>query len=933
MCEVRHLGDAASRRRATIRRRRYPHVRQRSWYVELLEERLPPAVSGIEVFSESCAPPIGLDSPSAEDHQLSVNSICIDGGSLAAVPADIPDLDFDGNTGEPLSRDPGGVERVAGITVDIDAYEHIYSGDPVSVTLHANGHLLVVGSVLPDHVTIEATGQVLQVLANNVDYTFDAQQVFTIEVLGNGGDDVLTIGPSVIGVTMDGGEGNDRLTGGDGDDSLAGGEGNDWLVGGAGTDELVGGQGHDTLIAIDDTIADYLVGNGGCDTFWVDRNEGLQDLVAVTEPGEQLLAVAEFENGADRTLDGDNIPDPGPRPGHESLVVLGDFRGRPLFASVGPSAADVRQGFLNNCPVVANLAAVAHQNPQVIERAMVDFGDGTFGVRLRDDFYRVDADLYAWANDPALPLFYAGSGNENSLWVAVLEKSLISHAVRTTPGLIGNPEDYSVLVGMGPRDVLRAFGAQEYYTHHLPTDYESDEAWLSELYMQWSARHNVSVAVSVTDDVPLVGDHVYSMISMNRDVTGNVTSITLRNPSGYDVRSPPDDQDPNDGLVTVSAEEFLQAIHRADWAAVRSVSVADMIGVHRGCMWYLDSNGNHVWDTTGDVYSRFGVPGDEAIVGDWNGDGLDEIGVHRGCMWYLDANGNHVWDTSGDVCFRFGVPGDEAVVGDWNGDGLDEIGVYRACMWYLDANGNHVWDASGDVYFRFGVPGDEPIVGDWSGDGMDQVGVHRPSAGVWYLDVDGSHGWNVPGDEYFRFGIPGDEPLVGDWNADGIDEIGVHRGDRWYLDTDGSHGWNVPGDDYFRFGIPGDQPVVGRWQSGAAAGSQAGGSQASFTSISPALAAEPEATLIVGLLSTNASTATNATQVDSVFAAEPAALPSAAESDTGLPMDAISGQVTRSNRLGSGGLLDLPATKIHDQAIEELLQSIWWLQSGESGLA
>ena len=54
-------------------------------------------------------------------------------------------------------------------------------------------------------------------------------------------------------------------------------------------------------------------------------------------------------------------------------------------------------------------------------------------------------------------------------------------------------------------------------------------------------------------------------------------------------------------------------------------------------------------------------------------------------------------------------------------------------------------------------------------------------------------------------------------------------------------------------------------------------------------------------------------------------MPAAAESDTELPMDATSGQVTRSHRLGSGGLLDLPITNVHDQALEELLQSVWWL--------
>ena len=352
----------------------------------------------------------------------------------------------------------------------------------------------------------------------------------------------------------------------------------------------------------------------------------------------------------------------------------------------------------------------------------------------------------------------------------------------------------------------------------------------------------------------------------------------------------------------------------------------DNIGVHRGYMWYLDTDGSRGWHIPGDTYFGFGITGDEPVIGDWNGDGVDEVGVHRGHMWYLDSDGSGGWNVPGDTYFGFGIDGDEPVVGDWDGDGVDEVGVRRGNMWYLDADGSHGWNIPGDTYFGYGVAGDEPVVGDWNGDGVDEVGVHRPSAGMWYLDYDGNHQWNIPGDVYFRFGIAADEPIVGDWNADGVDEVGVHRPSTgmWYLDYDGNYQWNIPGDVYFRFGIVGDEPVVGRWQSGGGA-SPSGGGQASFVSTISGRAVESETALMVGPLSTNTVAATNATQVDSVFAEELAALPSASENDTEPPMDTISGQVTRSNRLGSGGLLDLPTSKVHDLALEELLQSVWWL--------
>ena len=231
-----------------------------------------------------------------------------------------------------------------------------------------------------------------------------------------------------------------------------------------------------------------------------------------------------------------------------------------------------------------------------------------------------------------------------------------------------------------------------------------------------------------------------------------------------------------------------------------------------------------------------------------------------------------------------------------------------------------------------GRPGDEPVVGDWNGDGIDEVGVHRPSTGMWYLDYDGNHQWNIPGDVYFRFGIAADEPVVGDWNNDGVDEVGVYRGGWWYLDYDGNRAWNVPGDECFRFGMPGDEPVVGRWQATGGGASQAGRGQASFASASPVLVAEPELGLVAGRSQTDTSAAARATEVDHIFATEPATLLAVSESDMELSVDSISGQVTRSNRLGSGGLLDLPTSKVQDQALEELLQSVWWLDPDEPSL-
>jgi hypothetical protein len=87
--------------------------------------------------------------------------------------------------------------------------------------------------------------------------------------------------------------------------------------------------------------------------------------------------------------------------------------------------------------------------------------------------------------------------------------------------------------------------------------------------------------------------------------------------------------------------------------------------------WFLDRNGNGAWDSCRkDVcVESFGRAGDLPISGDWDGTGRSTIGVWRPStgQWFLDYNGNGVWDgCSVDVCVAgFGAAGDIPVIGKW----------------------------------------------------------------------------------------------------------------------------------------------------------------------------------------------------------------------------------------------------------------------------
>jgi len=69
------------------------------------------------------AGPDGTWGTSDDNLQRNWASAAIDNGSESALPADVTDLDGDGDTSEPLPLDRGGNDRVKGATVDIGAYE------------------------------------------------------------------------------------------------------------------------------------------------------------------------------------------------------------------------------------------------------------------------------------------------------------------------------------------------------------------------------------------------------------------------------------------------------------------------------------------------------------------------------------------------------------------------------------------------------------------------------------------------------------------------------------------------------------------------------------------------------------------------------------------------------------------------------------------
>jgi Ca2+-binding RTX toxin-like protein len=100
-------------------------------------------------------------------------------------------------------------------------------------------------------------------------FSLDIGTSENLVVNGNGGDDAISAGnglASLIGLTFNGGAGNDTLTGGDGNDLLIGGDGNDIINGGRGNDLALMGAGDDTFVWNPGDGSDTVEGQDGFDT-------------------------------------------------------------------------------------------------------------------------------------------------------------------------------------------------------------------------------------------------------------------------------------------------------------------------------------------------------------------------------------------------------------------------------------------------------------------------------------------------------------------------------------------------------------------------------------------------------------------------------------------------------------------------------------------
>lgn len=195
--------------------------------------------------------------------------------------------------------------------------------------------------------------------------------------------------------------------------------------------------------------------------------------------------------------------------------------------------------------------------------------------------------------------------------------------------------------------------------------------------------------------------------------------------------------------------------------------------------------------------TQFGQTGDDpAITGDWDGDGSADPAVYRDSAFgnqsgfYYRASSNN--PTGGLTFIPFGLTGDLAVRGDFDGDARIDAAVYRPSnqVWYVRQSSN-----AQVTFTQFGLASDTRVSGDFDGDAKTDIAVFRGGTWIVLRSTNGQI-------SYSQWGTGGDTPVTGDYNGDGSADLAIWRSGTFYISQSGG------GVTFFPWGTSGDLPVA-----------------------------------------------------------------------------------------------------------------------------
>jgi Ca2+-binding RTX toxin-like protein len=226
------------------------------------------------------------------------------GAEIFTIAANGSRVAFDRVSPAPFSLDIGTTENLvlnANGGADQVTVNDLTGTDVKQVTLEmgsaqgdgASDKVIINGTDNADKIKVSSSGTTVSVTGlSELVTVVGSEAIDTLTIQGRDGNDIIDasgLAAGVIGLTIDGGAGNDIITGSQGNDFLLGGDGNDTVIGGAGNDVADLGAGDDTFIWNPGDGTDTVEGGTGTDTVVFNGSNAAENISINGEVGEALL--------------------------------------------------------------------------------------------------------------------------------------------------------------------------------------------------------------------------------------------------------------------------------------------------------------------------------------------------------------------------------------------------------------------------------------------------------------------------------------------------------------------------------------------------------------------------------------------------------------------------------------------------------------------